>query len=59
MDALANFFYMGGYAVYIWPAYGITSVVLLFQFFYVLRKRKKQLAQLAELFENNSQKKLS
>jgi heme exporter protein D len=28
MDALATYFAMGGYAVFVWPAYAITAVVL-------------------------------
>ncbi len=28
MDALREFFHMGGYAYYVWSAYGITFVVL-------------------------------
>jgi heme exporter protein D len=26
---MANFFAMGGYAVYVWPAYGATALVLM------------------------------
>lgn len=29
MDALAAFFHMGGYAAYIWPAFGLAAVVLI------------------------------
>ena len=29
MDALSSFFYMGGYAGFIWPAYAIVTAVLL------------------------------
>ena len=29
MDALASYFYMDGYAGFIWPAYAIAAVVLL------------------------------
>jgi heme exporter protein D len=28
MDALQEFFYMGGYAFYVWSAYGVAVVVL-------------------------------
>jgi len=28
MDKLAEFFRMGGYALYVWPAFTITAVVL-------------------------------
>lgn len=28
MNSLANFFAMGGYAVYVWPAIGLTAIVM-------------------------------
>jgi len=28
MDALREFFYMGGYGFYVWSAYGVTFIVL-------------------------------
>jgi len=28
MDALREFFYMGGYAFYVWSAYGVAAIVL-------------------------------
>jgi heme exporter protein D len=28
MEAVREFFAMGGYAVYVWPSYGLTAVVL-------------------------------
>ncbi len=28
MDALREFFYMGGYAFYVWSAYGVAFMVL-------------------------------
>lgn len=43
---IQNFFYMGGYAVYIWPAYVITAVILLSSFFYSFVLKKKILKQL-------------
>jgi len=29
MEAIAEFFTMGGYAVYVWPSYAVTAVVLI------------------------------
>jgi len=29
--SLADFFHMGGYAAYVWPAYGIAAVILISQ----------------------------
>lgn len=28
MDALASYFAMGGYAAFVWPAYGVAAAVL-------------------------------
>ena len=28
MSSLQSFLHMGGYAIYVWPAYGITLIVL-------------------------------
>ena len=28
MDALATYFAMGGYAAFVWPAYGVAAAVL-------------------------------
>ena len=28
----ADFFHMGGYAYYVWPAWGLTAIVLLWQY---------------------------
>ena len=28
MEFVAEFFNMGGYAIYVWPSYGLTTVVL-------------------------------
>lgn len=38
MHILADFFYMGGYAVYVWSAYGITLLVLLLNFLIAQKK---------------------
>jgi len=49
MSALQEFFHMGGYAIYVWPAVGITLAVLIgFVLSSVLRLRRtrRQLAAL-------------
>ena len=35
------FFYMGGYAFYVWSAYGVTALVLLVNIVWVLHQRKR------------------
>jgi heme exporter protein D len=48
---MQQFFAMGGYAVYLWPAYAIAAVVmigLLVQTLASLRARERELASLGE-----------
>mgnify|MGYP006276596651 CR=1 FL=1 len=44
---LAEFFYMGGYAFYVWTAYGICFIVLLATMISPMIKRKQLLRKLA------------
>lgn len=37
----AAFFEMGGYAVYVWSAYGLAALVLIANLIVVLRRRKQ------------------
>ena len=46
---MSNFFHMGGYGVYIWPAYLIATVIvvgILVQTITTMRRRERQLAEL-------------
>lgn len=45
--SLSEFFYMGGYAFYVWTAYGIALVVLLFNAIAPLRYHQRLCAELA------------
>lgn len=38
MSAISNFFAMGGYGIYIWPAYGLTALVMLWFLISSLRR---------------------
>jgi heme exporter protein D len=40
----ADFMHMGGYARYVWPAYGLTALVLAWNAWSALRLRREQLA---------------
>ena len=42
-DSLAQFFHMGGYAAYVWSAFGITSVSMLLLVWNSLRTGKQLL----------------
>lgn len=41
-----SFLYMGGYAVYVWPAYGMTALVLIVNIVWPVLQRKQLLRQL-------------
>lgn len=43
---LRAFFEMGGYALYVWSAYGLALAVLLLNIFFTLRRKKQVLNQL-------------
>lgn len=47
MNSFDEFLAMGGYGVYVWPAYGIAFVVLLLNVVLPLVQRKQFLRQLA------------
>jgi len=41
-----SFLYMGGYAMYVWPAYGVTALVLVGNIVWPVLQRKQLLRQL-------------
>ena len=43
---MAEFLAMGGYAWYVWPAYGLTAIVLIANLLLPLRHRRHLLRQL-------------
>ena len=49
MDNLLEFLQMGGHASYIWPAYGLVTVVLLALFFSSLRFANRSESQFKAL----------
>ena len=46
---LNDFFYMGGYGIYVWSAYAITAIVLIFNLILIKKKEKKILYNLRKL----------
>ncbi|HEV2321403.1 MAG TPA: heme exporter protein CcmD [Gammaproteobacteria bacterium] len=46
MKSLHEFLTMGGYAAYVWPAYGVTAVVMLVNAFQPGLRLKRRLAEL-------------
>jgi len=55
MQAIQEFFYMGGYAFYVWSAYGISLIVLIFNIILPLRY-EKQIFQAIKKREQSSKK---
>jgi heme exporter protein D len=47
MNSFNEFLGMGGYGMYVWPAYGIAFVVMLLNFVLPLMQRKQVLRDLA------------
>lgn len=42
MDAVTQFFHMGGYAFYVWTAYAITTLLLVLNVYIPIRHAKSQ-----------------
>ena len=51
---MAEFFHMGGYALYVWPALGITCVVLLLNVLLPMQKHRAILRKAADFHELES-----
>ena len=43
---MAEFFYMGGYALFVWPSYGLAAVVLWLNWYIPRKQHEKVLRQL-------------
>lgn len=49
MESLSSFFEMGGYAVFVWPSYLVTALVLVVLFVTTLRFLRANESELNEL----------
>ena len=56
MDGMGQFFAMGGYAGYVWPAFGIVLVVMAALWFASDRSWRKSEQTLAALRKNRRQR---
>ena len=52
--SLNNFFAMGGYAAYVWSAYGISFIVLFLNIFLAVRNERKTMDELKKRLESNN-----
>ena len=48
MSSLQSFLHMGGYAIYVWPAYFLTLVVLVYNVVSTIRRESRFFRMLAE-----------
>ncbi|EGV52169.1 hemagglutination activity protein [Candidatus Endoriftia persephone str. Guaymas] len=53
---MSEFFNMGGYAMYVWPSYGLTFVILLVHFIAPLLQRKRTLNDIARKIRRDRRK---
>ncbi len=51
--SLNNFFSMGGYAAYVWSAYGISFIVLFLNIFLAVRNERKTIDALKKRLGRN------
>jgi heme exporter protein D len=56
MDAIEQFFAMGGYAAYVWPAFAIVLAVMALMWFSSIRGWRKSEQTLAALRSNRRQR---
>jgi heme exporter protein D len=56
MDKIATFFAMGGYAGYVWPAFGIAALVMIVMVVASLRSLRRREAALAELEKSRARR---
>jgi heme exporter protein D len=52
----SEFFEMGGYALYVWPAYGLMAVVLAFNLVVPFRRRDEVIRKIRRLWAQAEKK---
>ena len=55
MTEIADFFSMGGYALYVWGAFGVTAILMIAEPLLVRGRRKAILRRIARLIRINSE----
>ncbi len=59
MQRLSDFLAMGGYAIFVWPAYGVTIVVMAGLVVQSLRRYRRNQRELEELQRDRPRRNLS
>ncbi|TAL65487.1 MAG: heme exporter protein CcmD [Legionella sp.] len=52
MNQLTQWLAMGGYAAYVWPAYGLVTAVFMFNLYSLKRQKIRTQKQLRQWFKN-------
>lgn len=54
---MKEFLHMGGYAMYVWPSYGLALIVLLWNVIMPMRRRKQNIASIKRRLRRAQNKK--
>lgn len=54
MSAISDFFYIGGYAWYVWGSYGVTAAFMIGEVILVIRGKKTLLQRLSRMARLNN-----
>ncbi len=52
--SISEFLYMGGYAVYVWPSYGLALIILALNWWLPYRQHKQYLKKLRRLHRQDT-----
>ena len=55
MDAVKEFFHMGGYALYVWGSFGVTAALMVAEPLVLVRQRKAMIRRLRRLIRLESE----
>ncbi len=55
MDAVKEFFHMGGYALYVWGSFGVTAALMVAEPLVLARQRKAMIRRLRRLIRLESE----
>ena len=55
MSSISDFFFMGGYAFYVWGSYGLTALFMLIEVILVMRNKRTIMQRIARMVRMNEQ----
>ncbi|PLY17068.1 MAG: heme exporter protein CcmD [Sedimenticola sp.] len=56
--SVAEFFDMGGYALYVWSSFGVTAVLMVIEPLLLRKRRQSVLQRISRIIRMNSEEKL-